>query len=43
VRQDAAMTGEDRAGRPRFASLGVLIQAVTVPSRERVAVESELT
>jgi hypothetical protein len=43
VTPDAAMVGEDRAGRPRFASLRVLIQAVTVPSRERVAVECELT
>jgi hypothetical protein len=37
------MAAEVRAGRPRFASLRVLIQAVTVPSRGRVAVQCELT
>jgi hypothetical protein len=34
------MAGEER---PRSAPPCVLIQAVTVPSRERVAVEQELT
>jgi hypothetical protein len=37
------MAGGIRAGLLRSASLRVLIQAVTVPSRERVAVECELT
>jgi hypothetical protein len=37
------MAGEERAARPRSASPRVLIQAVTVPSRERVAVEQEPT
>ncbi len=37
------MAGEIWAGLPRSASLRVLLQAVTVPSRVRVAVECELT
>jgi hypothetical protein len=37
------MAGEDRATRPRSASLRVLIPAVTVPSRERVAVACALS